>query len=161
MIFNTYFTSVMLSIGTMYAGSSVFFNNCNRPSIYLFSCGSFSTTILSLMRLFYLTNSSQNMGMALRKSLRTLDQLKMENDGEKWKTYERWKLVSARMKLLRNELKCHYDTAISPFSAFGLSNGTLVGTFATILTYLIVLIQFKATENQQDHLCANTTVSEI
>ena len=161
MIFNTYFTSVMLSIGTMYAGSSVFFNTCNASSIYLFSCACFSTTTLSLIRLFYMTNSAQNLGTALKKSLHTLDQLKLEIDCAKWKPYENWKPVLARMKLLRRELKCHSDSPKNPFAAFSLSHGTLVGTFATILTYLIVLIQFKAAENQEGCTCGNATVSEF
>ena len=146
MTFNTYVTSLILSVTAMYAGSSVFFNNYNGSSIYFFSCACFSTMILSLMRLFYLTNSSQNLGTAIKKSLRTLDQLKMENDCTKWKPDESGKPVLARIKLLRKELKCHSDSPINPFSAFSLSNGALIGTFATILTYLIVLIQFKAAE---------------
>ena len=50
--------------------------------------------------------------------------------------------------IMKEDLKDKATSPISPFSAFSLSNSTLIGTFATILTYLIVLIQFKAAENQ-------------
>ena len=49
---------------------------------------------------------------------------------------------------MKQDIKDKAISPITPFSAFSLSNSTLIGTFATILTYLIVLIQFKAAENQ-------------
>ena len=51
--------------------------------------------------------------------------------------------------ILKQDLKDHGHSPINPFSAFSLSNNTLIGTFATILTYLIVLIQFKASEDEE------------
>lgn len=51
------------------------------------------------------------------------------------------------IKLLKKDLKDYGHSPINPFSAFSLSNSTLLGTFATILTYLIVLVQFKAAED--------------
>ena len=55
------------------------------------------------------------------------------------------------IKMLKQDLKDKSVSPISPFGAFSLSNSTLIGTFATILTYLIVLIQFKAAENQDNY----------
>ena len=56
---------------------------------------------------------------------------------------------SAQIKLLKQDIKDKCVSPINPFSAFSLSNSTLIGTFATILTYLIVLIQFKAAEDEE------------
>ena len=56
----------------------------------------------------------------------------------------------SRIKVIKQDLKDMSVSPITPFAAFSLSNSTLVGTFATILTYLIVLIQFKASENQDN-----------
>ena len=55
---------------------------------------------------------------------------------------------SPYLKIMKQDIKDKAISPITPFSAFSLSNSTLIGTFATILTYLIVLIQFKAAENQ-------------
>ena len=146
MILNTYLTSLMISTTSMYAGSSVFFSSNDYYAGYFFSCFCFSLAILSLMRLFYLTNTCEHLTATLKESLTALDQLRMEHDGTKWDAHNDWRRMSVKIKFLRKELKCHSDSPINPFSAFSLSNGALIGTFATILTYLIVLIQFKAAE---------------
>ena len=50
------------------------------------------------------------------------------------------------VELLRQDLRYYSESPINPFSAFSVSTSTLVGTFGTIVTYLIVLLQFKVTE---------------
>ena len=49
-----------------------------------------------------------------------------------------------KISILKEELSVH--SPIAPFNAFEVSNRTLIGAFATITTYLIVLIQFKISE---------------
>jgi len=69
-------------------------------------------------------------------------------------------LRSRKIKILKQNVKDRSASPIHPFSAFSLSNNTLVGTFATILTYLIVLVQFKAAEDEANTK-AITDIREI
>ena len=50
------------------------------------------------------------------------------------------------------------DSPISPFGYFSITGGTFLSAMATVLTYLIVLIQFKMAEVTNDHW--NETISE-
>ena len=50
------------------------------------------------------------------------------------------------------------DSPISPFGYFSITGGTFLSAMATVLTYLIVLIQFKMAEVTNDNL--NVTISE-
>ena len=63
------------------------------------------------------------------------------------------------VQLLKQDLKYYSESPINPLSAFSLSNGTLIATSATIITYLIVLIQFMAAENPNDQ-CRSKTIPE-
>ena len=101
------------------------------------------------MRLVYLTNSGYHLETTMKACAHTLDRIKLKN----------WD-ISEETQLLKQDLRYHCESPISPFSAFSLSHGTLIGTFATIITYLIVLIQFKVTEVQSDPQ-GNGTVSEM
>ena len=58
---------------------------------------------------------------------------------------------------LKQDLMDKCSSPINPFAAFSLSNSTFIGAFATILTYLIVLIQFKASDDK----VTTTTLQEI
>ena len=108
--------------------------------IYFMCCASMFLTILSMMRILYHTSSGQCLASAIKECAHTLDRIKMANIKDE-------KLTN--IKLLKKDLKHYCISPINPLSAFSLSNSTLIGTFATILTYLIVLIQFKATEDEE------------
>ena len=152
MIFNTYISCILMSTATLYTGLNVFLSDSISMSRYFGTCTALSIVLLSLIRLFYLTNIGQSLETSMKKSLRLLNRVNMENDGSNVKY---WKLMSQNMELLKNELNCQSDPPIKPCCVFGLSNGTLVSTFATIITYLIVLIRFKAAENPNGKVCEN------
>ena len=48
--------------------------------------------------------------------------------------------------LLRKDLRYHAESPINPYSAFSLSSSNLLGACGTIITYIIVLLQFKIAE---------------
>ena len=141
MILNTYINCLLLGTTTLYAGSSVFFNKSTGISVYFISCGCFSLTILSILRLMYHTNAGQCLASSMEMCAETLNEIQMITKVKDQK--------SAQIKLLKQDIKDKCVSPINPFSAFSLSNSTLIGTFATILTYLIVLIQFKAAEDEE------------
>jgi len=149
MVLNTYASCLLLSTATLYVGSSIFFNNCIHYCTCFYTLGSVSIAVLSLVRLFYLTNSGQNLTISMKKSLQTLNRVDMEHDNSGCHTQKERMLISKNMELLKTELKDQSDSPINPCSAFSLSSGTLLGTFANIITYLIVLIQFKAAEKKE------------
>ena len=140
MILNTYITCLLASTSTLYVASSVFFNKSKNLAAYFICCGCIFTTILSIMRILYHTNAGQYLASEMKIYAYTLDKLHMKKsqDGS-----------LDTIHILKQDLKDHEYSPINPFSAFSLSNSTLIGTFATILTYLIVLIQFKATEDEE------------
>ena len=140
MILNTYISCLLVATSTLYAGSSVFFNKHDGFAVYLLAMICFLLTILSLMRLIYHTNAGQNLASNMEESSSTLNEIQMTRGKDE---------KSNRFKILTQNIKDKSFSPINPFSAFSLSNSTLIGTFATILTYLIVLIQFKAAEDEE------------
>ena len=139
-ILNTYITCLLLATATLYAGSSVFFNTAGVKVVYLFGVCCFLMTLQSISRLIYHTNAGQYLASSMESCSETLNRI------------EQKRLIDIRsgyIKLLREDVKSKCKSPINPLSAFSLSNSTLIGTFATILTYLIVLIQFKAAEDEE------------
>ena len=139
-ILNTYITCLLLATTTLYAGSSVFFNTAGVKVVYLFGVCCFLMTLQSVSRLIYHTNAGQYLASSMESCSETLNRI------------EQKRLIDIRsgyIKLLREDVKSKCKSPINPLSAFSLSNSTLIGTFATILTYLIVLIQFKAAEDEE------------
>ena len=54
-------------------------------------------------------------------------------------------------QLLKDDLRYYCEDPITPFSAFSVSTNTLLGAFGTIVTYLIVLLQFKVSEPSEKY----------
>ena len=150
MIFISYVTCLLVSTLSLYTASTVFFNQNGEKEIYLISAGCFSLALLSLMRLFYLTSFGQDLGSTMKACIHTLDRMKIKTKD----------VCSDDMQLLKQDLRYYSESPINPKSTFSLSNGTLIGTFATVITYLIILIQFKGEENKNDS-SASKTVSEL
>ena len=140
MILNTYINCLLIGTTTLYACSSVFFNRSTGIAIYIISGICFLMTLLSLLRLMYHTNAGQSLASAMEESLDALTDIQMIVLEDK---------MYLHVKLLKEGIKNKCSSPINPFSAFSLSNSTLIGTFATILTYLIVLVQFKAAEDEE------------
>ena len=139
-ILNTYITCLLLATATLYAGSSVFFNTAGVKVVYLFGVCCFLMTLQSISRLIYQTNARQYLASSMETCAETLNRIEQKRAID---------IRSGYIKLLREDVKSKCKSPISPLSAFSLSNSTLIGTFATILTYLIVLIQFKAAEDDE------------
>ena len=139
MILNTYICCLLTATTTLYAASSVFFNRMTGMACYFISFCSFLMTTLSSLRLIYHTNAGQHLASAMEVCGGKLDEILMIRCKDE---------QSRRLKILTQNVKDRSTSPIHPFSAFSLSNNTLVGTFATILTYLIVLVQFKAAEDE-------------
>ena len=140
MILNTYISCLLVATSTLYVGSSVFFNKHEGIAVYLIALSCFLLTVLSMIRLIYHTTAGQNLSSIMEESSSALNEIQMTRDKDK---------KSNRFKILTQNVKDKSLSPINPFSAFSLSNSTLIGTFATILTYLIVLIQFKAAEDEE------------
>ena len=97
----------------------------------------FLVACLYIARLVWLTSVGQNLSNSMKKCGHQLDRFK-PNDK---------KLDERELELLRQDIRYHSDSPITPFSFFSLSNSTLLGAFGTIVTYLIVLLQFKTSES--------------
>ena len=138
-ILNTYINCLIQSTSSLYAGSSFFFNNSHGIQVYTMSGVCFLLTFLSILRLLYYTKTGQYLATSMDECVETLTEIQMNNSDDAKCPY---------LKIMKEDIKDKAISPITPFSAFSLSNSTLIGTFATILTYLIVLIQFKAAENQ-------------
>ena len=136
LILNTYFNCLLMSTTTLYASLSIFLNEYRDAEIYLACAAYFSIAVLSIGRLFWLTNSGYNLSVAMKGCAHKLDRFKFKDNT----------IDANEIQLLRQDLRYYCDSPITPFSAFSLSNGTLIGTCATIVTYLIILIEFKASE---------------
>ena len=108
--------------------------------------------MLSTLRLIYLVSAGQRLANTMEACSHRLQRARIENTSDQ---------NSKNLALLKKELEYYCPSPISPESAFSLTNNTLMGTFATIITYLIVLIQFKSAENQKPNVFVNETISEM
>ena len=138
-ILNTYINCLLQATSSLYAGSSFFFNNSHGIQVYTMSGVCLLLTFISILRLLHYTKAGQYLATCMDECVETLTEIQMNDYNDAKCPY---------LKIMKQDLKDKATSPISPFSAFSLSNSTLIGTFATILTYLIVLIQFKAAENQ-------------
>ena len=135
LIFNTYFVCLLVSTSALYTTASIFFNN-ESHILYAYSACCFLLALLSMGRLFWLTNSGHRFTEEMKGCAHNLERLK----------FTETKYDTDDVQLLKQDFRYYCESPITPFSAFTLSNSTLVGTCATIITYLIVLIQFKGSE---------------
>ena len=115
--------------------------------------------IHKLLRLTKYSNSLQrslvdlknNLNDVLNKALDPLSSGYSEKESE---------IYCQKIWIFKQELQV-INSPLSPFSAFDVSNRTLISSFATIVTYLIVLIQFKVSEfdNDVNHQIGNNTIT--
>ena len=146
MILNTYISCLLLSTMCLYATSTAFFIKEKNLAHAFMSCGFFFFTCLSATRLLHLTNSGEFLTSAMKRCVHTLTDIQMTTpQGRAYNT----------ISLLKQDLIYHSNSPLNPCSAFSVSNSTLIGTFATILTYLIILIQFKTVEVQGENIFNN------
>ena len=148
MVTNTYFICILITTGAIYSSTSIFLGQF-QTSLLLFSASMLSVACLCIARLIWITSFGQNLSNAMKECGYHLDRFKFYNN----EMYER------EIELLRRDVKYHSESPITPFSCFSLSNNTLLGAFGTIITYLIVLLQFKVSEMSMNPMdVKNTTI---
>ena len=138
MIFSTYCTCLLLSTISLYGASSVFLPEMtmSRQLIWPFTTAQLILAMMSFLRVYYITNAAQNLKRTIKEARISLEYF-IENQD----------MAQIRhIGLLRHQLRMLSDSPITPMSTFSLCNSTLLSTSATVLTYLIILIQFKLTE---------------
>ena len=86
-----------------------------------------------IWRLIFLTKSGQSLITSIKQSKKDLEDYILEIRPEQLRGHS-WSILLSR-------LDNHSQIALG--SAFGLSNKNLIAAFSVLLTYLIVLIQFK------------------
>ena len=135
MVTNTYFICILITTGAIYSSTSIFLGEF-RTSLLLFSASMLSVACLCIARLIWITSFGQNLSNTMKECGYHLDRFKF---------YDK-KIEEKEIELLRQDVKYHSESPITPFSCFSLSNNTLLGALGTIITYLIVLLQFKVSE---------------
>ena len=140
MITNTYFTCILVITGTLYGAASILFQNFNKDLI-LASVAALTIAFLSILRLIWFINCGYFLTKEMKGCAHALDRFKFTDK----------KIGMEQVNLLRQELRYHSESPINPFMAFSVSTSTLVGTLGTIVTYLIVLLQFKVSEAPGDN----------
>ena len=148
---NTYLICLIVATGTLYSSSTILFQR--SFSLILFSASSFCISLLTINRLIWLTAFGYQLSMSMKNCSYHLQRLKIaERDVDK-----------EGFQLLKEELRYYSEAPITPLSAFSVSTSTLFSAFGTIITYLIVLLQFKVselpgdTQERQEHNTTNTT----
>ena len=138
MIFNTYCTCLILSTISLYGASSVFLPNMamSKQLIWPFTVAQLMLALMSFLRVYYITNAAQKLIKVIKKARMSLEYFLECVD----------KTGITKVGPLRHQLKILSDSPITPMSTFSLCNSTLLSTSATVMTYLIILIQFKLTE---------------
>ena len=135
MIMNAYVTCLLLSTATLYSFYTILFQR-NRWEIYLFCAAAACAAFLSIMRLIWHTNYGHGLSVSMKKCVYHLDRLKYTNN----------EFGMDEIQLLKQDFRHYCEAPVTPFSAFTVSTNTMLGAYGTIITYLIVLLQFKVSE---------------
>ena len=150
-IVNTYLICLIMATGTLYSSSTILFQR--SFSLILFSASNFCISLLTINRLIWLTAFGHQLSLSMKNCAHHLQRLKITLRD----------VDEQEFQLLKEELKYYSEAPITPFSAFSVSTSTLLSAFGTIITYLIVLLQFKVseppgdTQERQDHNTTSTT----
>ena len=131
---NTYITCLIVATGTLYSSSTILFQK--SLFLILFSAANFCISLLTINRLIWMTGCGHSLSLSMKKCIHQLERLKISKGS----------VDDDDFQLLKEELKHYSDAPITPLSAFSVSTSTLLGAFGTIITYLIVLLQFKVSE---------------
>ena len=133
-IVNTYLTCLIVATATLYSSSTILFER--SFVLILFSAANFCVSLLTINRLIWITDCGYRLSLSMKNCSYHLERLKIS----------RGSVDEDDFRLLKEELKYYSDAPITPLSAFSVSTSTLLGAFGTIITYLIVLLQFKVSE---------------
>ena len=136
MITNTYFNCVLLATLTLYTASSVIFQDA-IIDLWLMSFAGLLIFFLSMSRLARLTQSGHRLMKEMKECAYLFERYKFNSQG----------IDMEEVDLLRKDLRYVAESPIAPFAAFSLSSSTLLGACGMIVTYIIVLLQFKVSES--------------
>ena len=131
---NTYITCLIVATGTLYSSSTILFQK--SLFLILFSAANFCISLLTINRLIWMTGCGHSLSLSMKKCIHHLERFKVSKGGVDYDDFQ----------LLKEELRYYMEAPITPLSAFSVSTSTLLGAFGTIVTYLIVLLQFKVSE---------------
>ena len=144
MLFCYYGGNLLIATSSFYSATNYLF--ISEFSALSLSVGLMSTVcfILYMGRLYILTTSSHLLGQEM-----TL--LKKAMKGLFFKSSQNWNIEQRELEISYEKLDMmidHYgnNAPISPYGYFSINGGSLLSALATIITYLIVLIQFKISE---------------
>ena len=132
MIVNTYFSCLVVATATLYSSSTILFDRSHDVLIIL-SIANLCISTLTISRLVWLTDGGHRLSLSMKNCIYHLERLKITKGG----------VDEDDFQLLKEDLRYYCEDPITPFSAFSVSTNTLLGAFGTIVTYLIVLLQFK------------------
>ena len=133
-IVNTYFTCLVVATATLYSSSTILFER--SFVLVLFSAANFCVSLLTINRLIWITDCGYRLTLSMKKCTYHIERFKVSETG----------VDKDDFQLLKEEMRYYMEAPITPFSAFSVSTSTLLGAFGTIVTYLIVLLQFKVSE---------------
>ena len=133
MIINTYFICILVATCELYLASSAFFLQ-GKYEVFLLSMSGLSTAWLAIFRVHQMTKCGHGLTKMMKKCSFHLDRIDVKDPDH---------LKSGVVQLLREDFRNNCEALIAPYSAFTLSYSSLLGFFGTIVTYIIVLLQFK------------------
>ena len=143
------------------------FNYSDERKLIIF--GYIFSIIMYLIRLYFMMNSGQRLGISVIQSKRALEEftLNYEEDFTLSRQYTS-KLTTLQKRLDAYQL-IH---PISPYSVFSLSRKTFYSTLGIIITYIVLLVKLRdktkgkhsineSTENQIEHTISEINTSQI
>ena len=133
MIVTTYFICMLVATGALYLSSSVLFSR-GECEVTLLSAAGLSITWLAIFRVYQMTKYGCSLAKKMKKCSYQLDRFQFSDPNN---------LENGSVQLLREEFQNNHEAPIAPYSAFTLSSSSLLSLFGTIVTYIIVLLQFK------------------
>ena len=133
MITNTYLICMLSATGFLYISSTALFYR-GKIEVVLLSIAALSVAWSSVFRLYTETKQGHNLAKLMKKCSHHLDRYPFIEENMNLK----------EIQLLREEFRYHCESPIAPYSAFTLSTSSLLGQFGSIVTYIIVLLQFRS-----------------
>ena len=140
MIMITYTNCLFLATISLFVTSTLIINRYKGIELLLIAMARLLMAGLSITRLVFITIEGQGLASAMRECVYTLSKNQIDAPHSD-------KVQNEKLDSIYQLLKDNSHSPITPISAFSLSNRTLLGIIATILTYLVVLIRFKASKN--------------
>jgi hypothetical protein len=145
--------SIIISFSKLQSQESVIFAALRGSWCLLIVGGN----VEKIVRLTKETNDLQNGLTMLKRNLNDILNYDYINALEKYE-HKLIEIYKTKISIFKEELHL-MNSPLSPFNAFNVSNSTLISAFASITTYLIVLIQFKVSEiDSTTHKYCNMTI---